>query len=143
MDRLIQAAVVLIAVASLWLGHGRPDSALAAAPRAAPPPPATRVIRVRVTAYCPCPICCGKYSDGITADGHSVLRNRSHFVATNTRLPFGTMLSVPGYNGGAPVPVWDRMAKSKEPRVDVFFRSHQRARQWGVQWLDVTVVSQP
>jgi hypothetical protein len=29
-------------------------------------------IEMRVTAYCPCPRCCGEYSDGITACGHEI-----------------------------------------------------------------------
>lgn len=100
---------------------------------------AVRVMRFRVTAYCACPICCGKSSDGITACGKSVRANSSVFVATNTPLPFDTKVWVPGYNGGQAVPVWDRMADSKEPRIDVFFRSHYRAKLWGVRWLDVKV----
>jgi len=108
----------------------------------APPAPAvtTRTIRMRVTAYCPCRVCCGRHSDGKTASGKSILTNGSHFVAADTRLlAFGTRVSVPGYYAGAPVPVLDRGARIKGRRLDVFFRSHQRAKRWGTRWLNVTV----
>jgi 3D (Asp-Asp-Asp) domain-containing protein len=37
------------------------------------------------------------------------------------------------------VPVIDRMADLGGNRLDVFFRSHQKAKEWGVKWMDVTV----
>jgi 3D (Asp-Asp-Asp) domain-containing protein len=93
-----------------------------------------------VTAYCPCKKCCGKFSDGVTANGKSIYANRSMFVAADTRvLKFGTMISIPGYRGGRSVPVWDRGGKIKGKRIDVFYLSHSQARKWGKQWLDVKV----
>jgi len=35
---------------------------------------------MRVTAYCSCEICCGEYSDGVTASGH-VIQEGDRFVA--------------------------------------------------------------
>ena len=93
-----------------------------------------------VTAYCPCEQCCGPHSDGTTASGQSVRANRAMFVAADTGLlPFGTRVSLPGYHGGACVPVLDRGRDIRGRRLDVFFTSHQRARQWGSRWLDVKV----
>mgnify|MGYP001323101507 FL=1 len=101
----------------------------------------TVTLRMLVTAYCPCPKCCGSWSDGKTASGKSIWANGSKFVAADTRLlPFGRMVSIPGYHGGQAVPVWDRGAKIKGHRLDVFFPSHQQARKWGARWLDVTVI---
>ncbi|MFP4053145.1 MAG: 3D domain-containing protein [Phycisphaerae bacterium] len=97
-------------------------------------------VRMRVTAYCPCRKCCGQFSDGKTASGRRITHNGGKFVAADTSLlPFGTMLSIPGYNGGKPVPVEDRGGRIKGMRLDVFYYSHHQARQWGSQWLDVTV----
>jgi len=102
--------------------------------------PATRTIRMLVTAYCPCKKCCGKFSDNITASGKNVYSNRSMFVAADTRLlKFGTMLSIPGYYGARAVPVLDRGSRIRGRRLDVFFLSHRRARKWGRQYLDVKV----
>ena len=100
----------------------------------------TRTIRMLVTAYCPCRKCCGKFSDGVTANGKSIYANRSMFVAADTRvLKFGTMISIPGYRGGRSVPVWDRGGKIKGKRIDVFYLSHSQARKWGRRWLNVKV----
>ncbi len=54
-------------------------------------------------------------------------------------LAFGTKLSIPGYNQGAPVPVLDRGGRIKGHRLDVFFLSHSQARKWGARRLNVTV----
>jgi 3D (Asp-Asp-Asp) domain-containing protein len=94
-----------------------------------------------VTAYCPCRECCGRWSAiHRTACGLSVRANRSRFVAADTDiLPFGQRVSVPGYHGGAPVPVLDRGSAIVGRHLDVFFRSHAEAKRWGSRWLDVTV----
>lgn len=98
-----------------------------------------RTIRMRVTAYCPGACCCGK-SDGITASGQSVWSHGLKLVAADTRiLPFGTLVSVPGYNGGRPVPVLDRGGKIKGHRLDVLMPTHGAARAWGVRELEVTI----
>ncbi len=95
---------------------------------------------MEVTAYCPCPKCCGEYSDGITASGEDIHANGSRFVAADTSiLPFGTMVSIPGYNNGEPVPVLDRGGAIKGNRLDVFYLCHDEALQWGRQHLEVTV----
>jgi len=127
--------------------HGRPAEETirtpepARKPRVVPSPqPRTRTVRMRVTAYCPCRKCCGRFSDGVTASGKNVYTNGSKFVAADTRtLRFGTMVSIPGYHGGQPVPVLDRGSKIRGNRMDVFFLSHRRAAKWGTRQLNVTV----
>ena len=89
--------------------------------------------RVRVTAYCPCSKCCGKWADGITASGHKI-QSGDRFVAAPRSIPFGTVLDIPGYGK---VPVLDRGGSITEGRLDVFFDTHQEALNWGVQWLDI------
>jgi len=51
-------------------------------------------IKMRVTAYCPCRKCCGKYSDGVTACGHEIQPGDT-FVAADRRYPFGTEMLIP------------------------------------------------
>jgi 3D (Asp-Asp-Asp) domain-containing protein len=97
-----------------------------------------QTVRMRVTAYCACPKCCGKYSDGITANNHEIRRGDT-FVAADKRYGFGTELIIPGYNGARPVKVIDRGKAIKGDRLDVFYHTHKRARQWGVQYLEVKV----
>ena len=52
-------------------------------------------VRMCVTAYCPCPKCCGRYSDGVTACGHKIHPGDS-FVAADKKYPFGTEMIIPG-----------------------------------------------
>ena len=104
----------------------------------ATPPGNWQTIRMRVTAYCPCRKCCGEYADGITASGHRI-RPGDRFVAADASLPFGTVVVVPGYNGGRAVKVLDRGGAIRGNRLDVFFNSHQQALEWGVKYLNVRV----
>ena len=96
------------------------------------------IIEMRVTAYCPCPSCCGEYSDGITANGYEIQPGDT-FVAADRRYPFHTAMLIPGYSNSQPVKVLDRGGAIKGNRLDVFFATHEEALQWGVQYLEVNV----
>ena len=97
-----------------------------------------QTVRMRVTAYCPCQKCCGKYSDGQTACGHKIHPGDA-FVAADKKYCFGTEMLVAGYNNGEPVKVLDRGGVIRGNRLDVFFGSHEKALRWGVKYLDVKV----
>ena len=88
---------------------------------------------IKVTAYCSCEKCCGKYADGITASGHKIQKG-DKFCAAPKNIPFGTMLTIPGYGR---VPARDRGGAIVDGCLDVFFDDHETALQWGVQWLEV------
>ncbi|MEM1213426.1 MAG: 3D domain-containing protein [Planctomycetota bacterium] len=99
-----------------------------------------KTLRMLTTAYSPDEQSCGIFADGITASGYSVYTNGMALVAADTRLlPFGTLVSIPGYNDGQPVPVLDRGGKIKGNRLDLLYPTHERALQWGAQRLDVVV----
>lgn len=101
---------------------------------------ATRTMAMKVTAYSPDERSCGIWADGKTASGYSVWTNGMKLVAADTRLlPFGTIVSIPGYNGGQPVQVLDRGGKIKGHRLDVLYPTHEIALKWGVQDLDVVI----
>ena len=95
-------------------------------------------IEMRVTAYCPCPKCCGEYSDGVTACGYKI-RPGDTFVAADRRYPFRTEMLIPGYSNSQPVKVLDRGGAIKGNRLDVFFATHEEALKWGVKYLEVNV----
>ena len=98
-----------------------------------------RTLRMRVTAYSPDERSCGRHADGITASGYSVETNNGHMVAADARwFRFGSLISIPGYSDGQVVPVLDRGGVIKGNRLDVLYPTHERARQWGVQYLYVT-----
>ena len=96
-----------------------------------------------VSAYCAGECCCAGSADGITANGHRI-KPGEKFVAADKRFAFGTMLSIPGYGT---VPVLDRGGKIRGDCIDIFFddadgkSGHQRALEWGVRNLKVTVNS--
>ena len=96
------------------------------------------VVRMRVTGYCSCPICCGKYSDGKTASQHRI-HTGDVFVAADKCYPFGTEMIIPGYNQTQSVKVLDRGRAIKGNRLDVYFDSHKQAQKWGVRYIDVLV----
>jgi 3D (Asp-Asp-Asp) domain-containing protein len=93
-----------------------------------------------VTAYSPDARSCGASADNITASGYSVWTNGMKMAAADTTLlPFGTMISVPGYDGGNVVQVLDRGGAIKGHRLDMLYPTHEQARVWGAQQLEVTV----
>ena len=117
------------------------DSAPVAAPTSIAPKAKGRVVWMQVTAYCACKRCCGPSAHGLTASGRSVSYNSGHFVAADTRLlPFNTKLIIPGYANDKPVEVIDRGGAIKGNHIDLFFSTHEQAREWGVKWIAVTVL---
>ena len=86
-----------------------------------------------VTAYCPCPECCGEYSSGITASGTIATAGRT--VACNV-LPIGSMVMIDGWvytvedTGWSPYDEW----------IDIYFDSHEEALQFGIREMEVYLV---
>lgn len=101
---------------------------------------AVKTMWMTVTAYSPDERSCDDSADGYTATNHSVWTNAMRLVAADTSLlPFGSMLTVPGYADGEVVPVLDRGGAIKGRRLDVLYPTHEIARKWGRQRLQVTV----
>lgn len=112
-----------------------------------------RVHRLEVTGYCHCQHCSGwkrnwfgrpvyasgslkgqRKAVGITASGAHV---RPGTIAADTRkYPFGTIMYVPGYGYGM---VEDRGGAIKGHKIDLYFRTHQKALEWGRQHKQVKV----
>ena len=87
----------------------------------------------RVTAYCPCRKCCGKWADGYTASGHKI-ESGDLIVAAPPDIPFGTRIFIPHYGQAV---VQDRGGAITGNRLDVLFATHEEALQWGVKYLKV------
>lgn len=99
-----------------------------------------RTMWMTVTAYSPDEKSCGPSACGITASLHSVYTNGMRMAAADTRLlPFGSMITVPGYDSGQIVPVLDRGGAIKGHRLDMLFATDAEARVWGVKKMKVTV----
>lgn len=88
----------------------------------------------KVTAYCPCSKCCGKYASGYTASGTKATAGRT--IATDGKFAFGTKLSI----NGTTYIVEDRGGAIKGNKIDLYFDTHAEALAWGVKYLPVTVV---
>ena len=88
----------------------------------------------KVTAYCPCSKCCGK-STGRTASGTTATAGRT--VAASSKFSFGTKLNI----GGHVYTVEDRGGAVSGNKIDIFVNSHAEALQWGVRYLNVSVVN--
>jgi len=93
----------------------------------------------RISAYCSSKCCCGKYSDGITASGKRV---RQGFVANNF-LKFGQVVEIKGVGEFV---VEDRGSikyfgtkAEKRKSIDVYFNTHQAAKNFGVQYREVVI----
>jgi 3D (Asp-Asp-Asp) domain-containing protein len=97
-----------------------------------------KIVRMKVTGYCPCAKCCGRHADGITASGHEIQPGDT-FVAADKRYSFGTEMVIEGYNDGKPVKVLDRGGAIRGNKLDAFFHTHQQALEWGVRYIDVKV----
>ena len=95
--------------------------------------PTEGAVKYKVTAYCPCEKCCGRWSDGFFADNTSAV---GLAVAAPERFKFGTMIDIPGYGL---VPVRDRGGAIQGDRLDVFFLTHQEALNWGVKILECKI----
>lgn len=120
------------------------------------PPGTPQTVWVEATGYCPCGTCCGwerswippfrtVYSSGpqkgqpkkvgVTASGTKA--HRGTIAADTCYFPFGTVMEVPGYGYGR---VEDRGGAIQGPaRVDLFFKSHEKALAWGRKRLLVRV----
>ena len=88
----------------------------------------------KITAYCPCAKCCGK-TNGRTASGTTATAGRT--VAASSKFAFGTKLNI----GGHVYTVEDRGGAVKGNKIDIFVNSHAEALQWGVRYLNVSVVN--
>lgn len=97
------------------------------------------------TGYCPCGECCGwrrnwlgrpvyasgplkgrRKAVGVTANG--VKARHGTIAADTSRYPFGTVMYIDGYGYGK---VQDRGGDIVGDHIDLFFRSHGDALDWG------------
>ena len=88
----------------------------------------------KITAYCPCSKCCGK-ATGRTASGTKATAGRT--VAASSKFSFGTKLNI----GGHVYTVEDRGGAINGNKIDIFVNTHAEALQWGVRYLNVSVVN--
>lgn len=86
--------------------------------------------RFKLTAYCNCPQCCGKWSGGPTASG--TMPTQGVTVAMGG-MEFGTKLNI----GGQVFTLEDR--GTPYGHIDIYMNSHEECNNFGVQYADVYI----
>ena len=87
----------------------------------------------KLTAYCPCEICCGKWSGGNTASGTKP--QPKHTIAVDKSiLPFGTTVLIDGIEY-----VSEDTGNFKGKHIDIYFDNHREAVEFGVQRKEVFI----
>lgn len=99
----------------------------------------------RLTAYCPCEKCCGKWGANrpLDEDGKPIVYTASGKVAKagytiaadRSIYPFGTIL----YINGQPYEVQDVGGAVKGNCIDIYFDNHQDALNFGVRYMEVFI----
>ena len=88
----------------------------------------------KLTAYCPCPKCCGEWADGVTYTGTEATAGRT-IAVDPTVIPLGTTVHINGQAYTAE----DIGGAIKGHRIDVYFPTHTEALQFGVQYAEVAI----
>lgn len=87
----------------------------------------TNIVYATITAYCACKTCCGPNAQGITASGKKP--NQGVTIAASRTIPLGSKVLVNEHT----YVVQDRLAKRFDSRFDIFFDSHQDAKNFGIK----------
>lgn len=99
----------------------------------------------RLTAYCGCSKCCGKWGENrpVDADGKPIVYTANQTIAKEgvtvaadiNVLPYGTKIIIDGHQ----YIVQDRGGSIKGNRIDIYFESHQSALEFGVQHKEIFI----
>mgnify|MGYP001318655512 CR=1 FL=1 len=88
----------------------------------------------KVTAYCPCAECCGKWADGYTSTGTKATEGRTIAVDTDV-IPYGTTVIIDGNEYIAE----DCGYVIKGKCIDIYFDEHKQAVEFGVKYKEVII----
>lgn len=96
----------------------------------------------RVTHYCACSKCCGKWADGITATGTTAEEGRTIAVDPDV-IPLGSQVRVTYADGTvAEYIAEDTGSAIHGNRLDVFIADHGRAWDLGVKYASVELMEE-
>jgi 3D (Asp-Asp-Asp) domain-containing protein len=100
----------------------------------------------KITAYCPCEKCCGKWGKNRPTDenGQLIVNTASGelavqgvtIAADTDVLPYGTSVMIDGHE----YIVQDKGVKVKGNQIDIYFKNHQDAVQFGVQYKEIFII---
>lgn len=86
----------------------------------------------KLTAYCPCPKCCGEWADGLTYTETVATEGRTIAVDPDV-IELGSIVTINGQEYVAE----DIGGAIQGNRIDVYFSSHAEAIRFGVQYTEV------
>ncbi len=99
----------------------------------------------RLTAYCGCSKCCGKWGENrpTDANGKPIVYTANQTIAKEgvtvaadiNVLPYGTKIIIDGHQ----YIVQDRGGSIQGNRIDIYFESHQAALEFGVQYKEIFI----
>lgn len=99
----------------------------------------------KLTAYCGCSKCCGKWGENRPVDeyGKTIVKTAGGYRAVEgvtvaadiSILPYGTKVIINGHE----YTVQDRGGVINGNKIDIYFESHQAALEFGVQYAEVYV----
>ncbi len=99
----------------------------------------------RISAYCPCEICCGVYANDRPTDlngnkivigaGGVQLKAGVSIAADTDLFPFGTELIIDGKT----YVVQDRGGSIKGNKIDIYFNNHNAAAEYGIKYKNVYI----
>jgi 3D (Asp-Asp-Asp) domain-containing protein len=90
---------------------------------------------ITITAYCACVICCGPHSkEAVCANGKKPIEGIT--VAASRSIPFGTHIRVQGMTND--FVVMDRLAHKYDNRIDIYFKEHNKAKQFGIKHKNIS-----
>lgn len=99
----------------------------------------------KLTAYCGCSKCCGKWGENRPLDetgrpivytaNQSIAKEGVTIAADINVLPYGTAIIIDGHR----YIVQDRGGSIAGNKIDIYFESHQAALEFGVQYKEVFI----
>lgn len=98
------------------------------------PPELISLGEFKITHYCPCPICCGEWADGITYTGTQATEGRTIAVDPDV-IPLGSTVEIDGQQYIAE----DIGGAIQGNRIDIYMASHEAAEVAGLKYTEVFI----
>lgn len=95
----------------------------------------TSLGQFKITAYCNCSKCCGKWAGGPTASGAMPKAGRTIAVDPKV-IPLGSKVIIDGHTYIAE----DTGGAIKGNKIDLYCSSHAEALSWGVKYKNVSII---
>lgn len=149
-DVILVSLLVLVLVFVVFCGCGRnePEEPAEETTQVTEQPEEPKLVCLgtyKLTAYCGCSKCCGKWGENRPVDEYrkTIVKTAGGYRAVEgvtvaadiSILPYGTKVIINGHE----YTVQDRGGVINGNKIDIYFESHQAALEFGVQYAEVYV----